>query len=502
MKTSKVTSIKSVGVRHVYDLEVADNHNYYANGVSVHNCELFSILDTYADKKGSELYQFNASTGMYLRFFHKNLELASSGPMAKTLRGDTRYATVTDELGLFPMRIGSEDSDDDSDNERERANADEVHQTLSTSLTTVQNAIQSIRQKGINHFPQAINFNISSPYSWVDKICRLYLENADNPAALCVKQPTWEVSPLYTRDSPIIVAAYRRNPKKAERDFGANPPKIGEDFYEEATVVKCFQLEPWYAASYQASTEYTLAKAVQKFKALRYHPMVLALDAGSDNNAFALAGVYRDGGDVKVPILLEVVPTGRTINFPYLYKNVILPILKDCNCKVLVADRWGSLQLLQQAKEDVKDLKVAQYSVKMADFDNVVNLVSASALFLPKLEMEVDRVKVVTNYKRDLRDAPASHLLLQCLTVQELGGTVTKGSSATVKYTDDLHRAMVLGVAAVLSDKVGSYLAKFKLVDREAQEGQTGIVAQGMSSFDPSMLLAAQYRRGGGRGIY
>ena len=462
--------------------------------------ELFEILDSYADKKGSELYQFNGSTGMYLRFFHKNLELASSGPMSKTLRGDTRYVTATDELGLFPMRIGSDDDDDASDNERERANADEVHQTLSTSLTTVQNAIVSIREAGINHFPQAINFNISSPYSWVDKICRLYLENADNPSVLCVKQSTWDMSPLYTRNSPIIVAAYKRNAKKAERDFGANPPKIGADFYEENAIVRCFTLEPWYAVTYQASNEYTLAHAVQKYKALQYPPSVLALDAGSDNNAFALTLTYRDKGEVYVPLVIEVVPSGHTINFPYLYEHVILPICKMCNVKALVADRWGSLQLLQQAKDDVKDLKVAQYSVKMADFDNMVNLVSAQAIYFPKLELPVDQIKITTNYKVQLRDYPASHLLLQCLTVQELGGTVTKGASASMKYTDDLHRAATLGVAAVLSDKVSAHLAKFKLVDRVVDPNRKGIVVSGMSTFVPGSLGGRGY--GGGRGIY
>lgn len=458
--------------------------------------ELFHILDGYSEKKGSELYQFNGSTGMYLRFFHKNLELASSGPMSRTLRGDTRFCTATDELGLFPVRIGGSESDDESDNERERANADEVHQTLSTSLATVQSAIIDIRKnKGINHFPQAINFNISSPYSWVDKICRLYLENADNPSVLCVKKSTWEISPLFTRESPIIASAYRRNAKKAERDFGANPPKIGSDFYIEESIVKCFQLEPWYAVSYQASNEYTLAKAVQKMRALKYPPSVLAIDAGSDNNAFALCMSYRKGGEVYCPVLIEVVPTGHTINFPYLYENVILPICKACNVKVLTADRWGSLQLLQQAKDDVKDLKASQYSVKMTDFNNVVNLVTAKAIFFPKLEMEVDRIKVVVKYKDELRDAPASHLLLQCLTVQEMGGTVTKGASATVKYTDDLHRAMVLSVSAVLSDKVSSYLGKFHLVDRVIDPNRKGIVVGGMSSvvYNPRMFTGGRY---------
>ena len=44
----KIKSIKPVGKRHVYDIEVAKNHNYIANGLIVHNC--------FAKKTGTEKY--------------------------------------------------------------------------------------------------------------------------------------------------------------------------------------------------------------------------------------------------------------------------------------------------------------------------------------------------------------------------------------------------------------------------------------------------------------
>lgn len=457
---------------------------------------VFALLDGYNERYGKELYQFNPATGLYLRFFHKNLDLYSSGPAKRTLRGDTRFLAATDELGLFPINFVVDE--DGGDDERERANADEVHQTLSTSLATVQAGVMEMRGKGINHIPQAINYNISSPFSWLDKICKLYLENADNPSVLRVKEPTWEISPLYTREHPIIVAAYRRNSKKAERDFGASPPKIGSDFYKRESVLKCFQLDPWYAINYVASAEDTMGKAVQIKKLLRYPPSVLSLDAGSHNNAFALTLTYRDEGKINIPILLEVVPTkGRAVHFPYLYTNVILPICKACNVKVLTADRWSSLQILQQAKDDVKDLKVAQYSVKMSDFENVINLVDNESIFFPKLEMESEKIEVVTNYKVDLIKYPASHLYLQCITVQEIGGTVTKGASpAGLQYTDDLHRAMVLGVSACLSEKVSNYLSKFKIVDRVSTPGAGIYVGSRVGNLSDMLSRGYGARRG------
>lgn len=38
-KFSKVKSIKRLGKEKVYDLTVKDNHNFYCNGVLVHNCD-------------------------------------------------------------------------------------------------------------------------------------------------------------------------------------------------------------------------------------------------------------------------------------------------------------------------------------------------------------------------------------------------------------------------------------------------------------------------------
>lgn len=573
----------------------------------------FSMLDEYKAETGKELYQFNPASGLYLRFFHKNLELYSSGPAKRTLRGDTRFFCVaqdslvlttegekpiqtvrrkdrvlvgteefrvkaliandirfcvelelangnklictsdhkirvfskyqidpflwyeaketlgelvviqqeetrdtvnrtdrknlgystciavrsvgfrqvydlsidseehafiannilvhncaTDELSYFPFNVN--ETDEDGEEERERANADEVHQSLVNSLATVQAGIMEARKKGVHHIPQAMFANISSPYSWLDKACRLYLENQDNPYALCVKKATWEISPMYLRDNPVIVAAYKRNAKKAERDFGANPPKIGSDFYSKESVLKCFQLSHQYKLSHQPDSRYTKAKLVELQKKDKLLPAVLSIDAGVNNNAFGVTLTTRVGASVYVEVLLELVPQpGTEIHYPDCYESILKPLIKDRNVKVLVADRFNSLQILQQARDDFPDIKAVQYSVKLQDFHNVLNLVATENLFFPKLDLAPERVELVTNYKVELLQHPADHLYLQCITVQELGGTVVKGQSPSgVKYTDDIHRAMVLGVAAVTSEKVSKHLAKFKALEKSS----------------------------------
>jgi hypothetical protein len=81
------------------------------------------------------------------------------------------------------------------------------------------------------------------------------------------------------------------------------------------------------------------------------------------------------------------------------------------------------------------------------------------------------------------------------LTVQELGGTVTKGASpAGIRYTDDLHRAMVLAVTGILNERVAKYLSKFKEIDRETSDNP-GILVAGNSSFNYSQIYAGGFGR-------
>jgi len=54
----------------VYDLEVADNHNYFANGISVSNCHAFKSLPVYSRRselKGVPSTRSDRATSMYMR---------------------------------------------------------------------------------------------------------------------------------------------------------------------------------------------------------------------------------------------------------------------------------------------------------------------------------------------------------------------------------------------------------------------------------------------------
>jgi hypothetical protein len=127
----------------------------------------------------------------------------------------------------------------------------------------------------------------------------------------------------------------------------------------------------------------------------------------------------------------------------------------------------------------------------MGDFTNVVSLVTSECLVFPKMDLDPAKVELITNYKVELMNHPADHLYLQCLTVQELGGTVTKGASPSgIRYTDDLHRAMVLAVTGILNERVARYLSKFKEIERTASDGP-GIIVVGNSTINYSTLISS-----------
>ena len=83
-----IRSIKSIGVRHVYDLEIEDTHNYVADGLIVHNC--------FSKKIGTEQYLplikngGDMKSGHYIKGFIKTMveEYGRSEEEAEAVIGD------------------------------------------------------------------------------------------------------------------------------------------------------------------------------------------------------------------------------------------------------------------------------------------------------------------------------------------------------------------------------------------------------------------------------
>jgi hypothetical protein len=393
------------------------------------------------------------------------------GPQKRTLRGDTRIFAAVDELGWFPYNFVSNDNaEDDEEDEREHANGDEVYEALDKSLLTVRTEVLNLYKKNISTIPTGLGLYISSPKSERDKISRLLKESeAEEAMALGLRLPTWEVNPLYTRDHPIIMSAYTKNAVKAERDYGANPPKLDSGIFDKNQILPLFRADiiNSHRIVYDFSNpnpERTLGKIIEAvLRDSPWQPQILSLDAGISNNAFALAAGHRDGSRLQVNTLLEVVPLpGTKIDFPGIYREVILPYVKQANVPLVVADRFNSINLLQQLEDDTeKRTQGRQVSMNGTDMNKVVSGIGTHDILLPGLELPPDQIIGVRDFKKELRDCPSAHLFLQMITVREHNGTLIKGEG----YTDDLFRAVALLYRVTFNPKVKEHMDKFKPLD-------------------------------------
>lgn len=422
--------------------------------------EMFKMLDFHAEKYGIDLYK---KRDEFISFFHKGLRMYPLGPKSSSLRGDTRWLAAIDELGLFPLPTGNDEEDENS----ERANADEAHKSLTNSLVTVQAIQNTLLAQGLN-CPPALMIGVSSPISMRDKVMRR-LNDARSAEGkkyiLGVNLPTWKVNPSIDRDTPIIALAYASNSEKAERDFGANPPRVHQTYLKPSqTPLSLFTVKNTHALKYHYDKPGLLYGKVECYYRPKW-PSVVLIDAGHVNNSFSLVGAHFDFDRQKVVVttVVEVMThDNRRIDFNSIYEHLILPVLKDLNGVVLLADQWQSLDILSRAQTDMGTAPMSgkekprcaakQHSPKRKDFDSVVAMLENGSIELPFLA-ESDYKHVVSEYVdyRTLNGQPIKHLLLQMLTVRDTGEAKcpTKGEG----FTDDIFRALVL-VSNVFHPKI------------------------------------------------
>lgn len=440
--------------------------------------EYHACLDVASEKYGIELYR---KKDEYIKYYLKGLRFYPSGPKSQTLRGDTRVFAVIDELGLFPLPTGNEEEDEKS----ERANADEAHKSLSNSLTTVQGVHQELLSKGLN-CPPALMLGVSSPISMRDKVMRLLSDSRTTEGKkyiLGVNLPTWQVNPFLHRKSPMIAKAYASNAEKAERDFGANPPRVSQTFIKPPQVpVTMFKHKNTHMLTYQYDKPGLIYAKLQRVYSPKF-PSVVTIDAGHTNNSFCLTAGHFDFDRQKTVIstVLEIMCHDmRKVDFNMTYLHVILPVLKDVNAVLLLADQWQSLDILSRAREDLGFIpggktkhKCAskQYSPKRKDFDSLLAMMENGAMEFPLLSQE-DYDDVCTNYidYTTLTHQPIKHLLLQMLTVKDVG--VDKAPVKGEGFTDDIFRALVL------TNKIHEEKVMARLLEARGwmkQEGKSGM---------------------------
>lgn len=427
--------------------------------------DYFDLLEDYRQKTGNKLL-YNSSTKIAIG--NKNLYCFPTGPMASTLRGNTSFMCFLDELGLFPPGTNEEIEDDVN----RRASPDEAYTSLLNSLATVTSTIDKLRADGYNSAPPSFMLSVSSPISNRDKIMRLLKQSETDNSIYGIQLPTWEVNPTLERSSNLIASAFKANPVRALRDFGAQPTDTSMAFFDGKRAAKLFVGPPPTHQLIQRSDEYETWGELKKLSAIQY-PSIMSLDAGYSNNSFSVSVLYYDFAKNKTVLAcsLECMPIqGKVINFNKMYHNVILPLAKDLNVCYICADRWNSIDLLHRLREDMglapnkkSFVRGDFYSLKRSDFDAVKASLSNDTLvfpFLQKSDIENTLTKAVDDYRVEFFGKPLEHLLLQFATVADVGPAMCPDKAPGL--TDDILRTVVLGLTKIHSEKVSNRLSEFR----------------------------------------
>lgn len=390
----------------------------------------------------------------FLVYRHRNLVWHASGPNKRVLRGRTRIFGGLDEIGWF-------DNDAMSNKSKVKTSATEVYASIDNSLATIRAAAERLIRRGYNSVPTAFMGNVSSPSSRGDKIMSLHRESIGSNVTFGFHHPTWEMNPTMPENCDYLRTKRARNPLEFERDFGANPPLSSSPFFESAQVImdackgRNMMTIKHKVRTRQDETRATYAEPAKVKE--QGQPSILALDAGETFNSFALT-IHRSGGKLREEpsddgpqhklqcvMMAEVIPkSGAPINFSLLYTNLIKPVIKRFNVKLIVADRWQSTKLLQDAEIDC-GIDSCRYSLKLEDMLYTKEQLEAGNINICKPEIPLDQIRDFNaeDYPNSFKDKPIAHFILQMLTIQRLGNQVVKGAGVT----DDLWRSFALGAA-------------------------------------------------------
>lgn len=427
--------------------------------------EYHGMLRHYEDKYGDKLLKFNDT---YVAYPTRGLMAYPAGPDKRVLRGRTRYFTAVDEVGYF---------DSNRDTKKVKDNAHEVCGALDRSLLTVRGAAERLLAAGYDDVYPGYAMNVSSPSHRNDMIMTLIRRAENSDTMYGIVRPTWDVNPTLPRNSATIKEAFRIDPLNAERDYGAVPPLAANTFLQNLSEIENVQSAKSNPLTIlrrvvhvkKRGESFTWAE-VKKLKKGKY-PTILALDAGYTNNSFSGAvGRLDDSGNVRIECLFEVIPDiGAPLNHTKIFDELILPIMEARNVRILLADRWNSIKLLQDAKAMRPELEVAaQHSLKYKDIFNIKTLVQQGTIMTPASErgsfkecIEFDD----EHYPRCFEGQPASHLLMQFATVKDTGKSIDKADG----YTDDLFRAVALCAWGLNEEEFQDILSASPMVESNSR---------------------------------
>lgn len=413
------------------------------------NCEWFKeynrMLDHYSAKHDIYLYD-NKKT--FIFYNHKRLVANPMGPDKRKLRGPTRFFSAIDEIGWFW-------------GDGIKYDADEVYTALERSLRTIRSAAREKHNRGFYNAPIAISANISSPSTANDKIMRLIRGGERDKTKVVCHYATWEFNP--TIEKKDLSKEFNTNPITAARDYGADPPLSDSPFFQDAqTIRKAIdshniqtQMVSWKEEEF--SNKFG---DVNRFLTVNISTVnkrvkrILSIDTGYNNNAFALVVQHLTAEDkAKIDFALEIRSSqDAPVNFVKVYENVIIEIVEKLNIRMAVFDRWQSITLSNMLTE--KGVETEQYSLRWDDFQAARSRLNDGKMIFPKTEVPFEEIeRMEQDYETLIRNRPITHLILQFLTVREVGRKVEKGEG----FDDDIFRAVILGQSFLFDEDYKKY---------------------------------------------
>lgn len=356
---------------------------------------------------------------------------------------NTRMISSVDEIGWF---------DSEKDSKKVKVSGHAIYDALDRSLGTIRQAAYKTLRLGFDNIPNAYALNVSSPSSLSDKICELTRLGQNSRTILAIHRPTWEINPEFPRNCEVIADAYQKDSIAAERDWGANPPLISNPFlgnhkYIMNTVGKKknpFDIIYKTKNGANSMSSYRWAE-MTSFKESDRHTVV-AIDAGHVNNSFASVSAYKMDDYFIIDSIIEVQPIpGFPLNYNKMYEKMLKPQIVFRNGRALLADRWNSIKLLDDAEEELGVMK-KQYSLKYKDMWYVKNAIEGGKVILPRPSKKGVTMEEIIGfegeYPASFEQSPVEHALFQMATVRDNGSQVLKGDNVT----DDIFRAICLAI--------------------------------------------------------
>jgi hypothetical protein len=529
-----------------------------------------AVCDEFGHKHG--VRETIAANETFIKFKHKGVELYNASNDNKALRGSTRFGFAIDELAFFDEGVTA----------KTRSNGSETYTSLNNSLMTLrQRAVDlAVQDKG-SLVPNPMGFCISSPRAMNDTMMQLFRDRKSDPKAVAMHLPTWKMNPTLPFKSPAMQKMLRQ--PNGWRDFGAQPPltdnplitrtgivqeafstplSVGATYGRIISPAATATQDDFQVASGRRMSNYVVANldkdykppAIQKVseealaalgpyrevyeellaRPLSNRPHALGIDIGSTKCAMAICGLCLVGDRVVVDFLVEIKPTPQAaINLPYVFDELMIPLIEKLNVVGVFYDQWNSLHQIQKLtnlkgvlgpqnapsevrkwraelkrEESLPDFVAERVNLTVADANLLVSRLEQGDILFPAMERPL--LDLVQDSSLVPEHTPYTHLALQMSTVRAVGNRLYKPSGGG---DDDLFRAWAHVAIKAFTDDVVISLLKGETRKKSGNHNQNsaplGYVSVGASGRGVKVIpvgaggspFAVVRRSGGGAGV-